>query len=449
MRILPAAVFILATTGAAAREPIVGLPCEGCEAVFEGLPAELSARVRIAPQGEPGEPLRLTGRVLAADGSPRAGIVVYAYHTDAQGIYPPMADAPGRAAERHGRLRGWAASDDEGRYTFDTIRPGSYPTRDVPAHIHMHVLEPGCGTYYIDDVMFTDDPLLTPAQRRAHAAGRGGNGIATPTHANGSWQVVRDIRLGAGTPGYRACARPATAGAAPTSAAACAWDASFVSVAATPLPAERFRGIDKTMAIRAIVQRLGRPRATSARACTCSSGTPRMDAASACRLPTPADNPWPSAWSIANSPEPATEAERSRLATPSAKASGRQACERCTEQQQPEYRSRRQRDGRRTRRSALQRHCGGIVGSIEIHKPIWECELQIKNGGRPFREFKFQMTVASLANCQRRLGDHGRGPYVGVVERIIEIHDGEPESLTTVRSTGGKVELVEDRRTKQ
>ena len=257
MRILPAAVLILAATGAAAREPIVGLPCEGCEAVFEGLPAELSARARIAPQGEPGEPLSLTGRVLAADGSPRAGIVVYAYHTDSRGIYPPLADAPGRAAERHGRLRGWVASDAEGRYTFATIRPGSYPTRDVPAHIHLHVLESGCSTYYIDDVMFTDVPLLTPAQRRAHAAGRGGNGIATPTRVEGGWQVVRDIRLGAGIPGYRACAGPATAGGTAASAAACAWGASFVSAAATPLPAERFRGIDKTMSIHAIVGRLG------------------------------------------------------------------------------------------------------------------------------------------------------------------------------------------------
>jgi protocatechuate 3,4-dioxygenase beta subunit len=255
MRVLSAALFVLATA-AAAREPIIGLPCEGCEAVFEGMPAKLSARARIAPQGEPGEPLSLAGRVLAADGSPRAGVVVYAYHTDAQGIYPPLADAPGRAAGRHGRLRGWSTSDAEGRYAFDTIRPGSYPGRDVPAHIHLHVLEPGCGTYYIDDVMFTDDPLLTPAQRRAHAAGRGGDGIATPTRVEEGWHVVRDIRLGAGIPDHRPCA---TLPAARTkaAAAACAWDAAFVSASTTPLPAERFRGIDEAMAIGAIVQRLG------------------------------------------------------------------------------------------------------------------------------------------------------------------------------------------------
>ena len=251
-----AALLLLATAGALAREPIIGLPCEGCEAVFEGMPAELSPHARIAPQGEPGEPLTLTGRVLAADGSARAGIVVYAYHTDAKGLYPPIPGARDGAANHHGRLRGWAVSDDQGRYRFDTIRPASYPTRDVPAHIHMHVLEPGCSTYYIDDVMFTDDPLLTPAQRRMHAGGRGGNGIVAPVRTADGWQVGRDIRLGAGIPGHRACARPTAAQAAATDAA-CSWEDSFVSASATPLPAHRFRGIDASMTIRAIVAQLG------------------------------------------------------------------------------------------------------------------------------------------------------------------------------------------------
>jgi protocatechuate 3,4-dioxygenase beta subunit len=31
------------------REPIVGGPCEGCEAVFEGVPEHLVSRARIAP----------------------------------------------------------------------------------------------------------------------------------------------------------------------------------------------------------------------------------------------------------------------------------------------------------------------------------------------------------------------------------------------------------------
>ena len=34
--------------GQAGREPVVGLPCEGCGAVFVGLPESLEARARIA-----------------------------------------------------------------------------------------------------------------------------------------------------------------------------------------------------------------------------------------------------------------------------------------------------------------------------------------------------------------------------------------------------------------
>lgn len=189
----------------AAREPIVGQPCEGCEAVFEGRPATLASTARIAPAGEPGQPLVVTGRVLDRDGRPRAGVVVYAYHTNDGGLYPPPATSVGAAGNRHGRLRGWAVSGADGRYAFETIRPGAYPTREAPAHIHMHVIEPGCATYYIDDVMFTDDPLLTPDARIRLSNGRAGSGIATPTRRDGTWRVTRDIQLGRGVAGYPAC----------------------------------------------------------------------------------------------------------------------------------------------------------------------------------------------------------------------------------------------------
>jgi len=66
MRSLSVLVFlcgVVATASAQAREPIVGLPCEGCEAVFDGMPADLAPRARIAPIAEPGEPMLVTGRV--------------------------------------------------------------------------------------------------------------------------------------------------------------------------------------------------------------------------------------------------------------------------------------------------------------------------------------------------------------------------------------------------
>ena len=185
------------------REPIIGGACEGCEGVFEGLPATLSSRTTLAPPGEPGEPMIIDGIVRDQQGIPARGIIVYAYHTDANGIYRPLANASGDAARRHGQLRNWAVTDSLGHYRFVTIRPGHYPKRDTPQHVHMHVIEPGCCTYYIASIHFDDDPLLSDSTRRSEDAGRGGSGLARATRsADGAWHVHRDIRLGAGVPGY-------------------------------------------------------------------------------------------------------------------------------------------------------------------------------------------------------------------------------------------------------
>jgi protocatechuate 3,4-dioxygenase beta subunit len=182
------------------REPIVGLPCEGCEWVFEGMPAEPANVARIAPAGERGEPMRIEGTVRDAAGNARAGVVVYAYHTDDAGFYP-------RGIVRHGRLRGWAKTDSEGRYRFDSIRPAGYPGTDIPAHVHMHVVEPGRCAYYLDDIEFIDDPRLAPSLARQPRPGRGGPGVATPERVADGWRVVRDIELGRMIPGYEACGR--------------------------------------------------------------------------------------------------------------------------------------------------------------------------------------------------------------------------------------------------
>ncbi len=202
MKHLALLLALLAST-AAAREPVVGGPCEGCEAVYVGLPAKLESRARIAPAGEPGTPLRIEGTVRTADDRPAAGVIVYAYHTNAQGIYPPDPATRGTAAARHGRLRAWVQTDAQGRYVFETIRPGGYPGRLDPEHVHLHVIEPGRCTYYIDDIVFRDDPRLTAAQIARVAHGRGGSGITQPRRAaDGGLRVERNILLGAAIPGY-------------------------------------------------------------------------------------------------------------------------------------------------------------------------------------------------------------------------------------------------------
>lgn len=192
---LVAVVLCSCATGMA-LEPVVGGPCEGCELVFEGLPPHPTTRSRIAPPNEPGQPLCIEGVVRRSDGTPAPGIIVYAYHTDSSGIYP-------RSSTRHGRLRGWARTDSAGFYRFETIRPGAYPHSNNPQHVHMHVIEPGRATYWIDEILFADDPLLTPELQKRARENRGGDGLCRPSRdKDGIWHIMRDIVLGLNVPGY-------------------------------------------------------------------------------------------------------------------------------------------------------------------------------------------------------------------------------------------------------
>jgi protocatechuate 3,4-dioxygenase beta subunit len=181
----------------------VGGYCEGCEAIYEGMPAQLNWETRIAPATESGEPLEASGVIYQPDGkTPAPGIILYAYHTDANGIYPRAPNATGEA-RRHGRLRGWIKTNAGGEYKFNTIRPASYPGRNIPAHIHLILKEPDKNEYYIDDFEFDDDPLLT-AQERARRRKGGGSGVVRLTkNSGGVWLARRDITLGLNVQNYR------------------------------------------------------------------------------------------------------------------------------------------------------------------------------------------------------------------------------------------------------
>jgi protocatechuate 3,4-dioxygenase beta subunit len=169
--------------------------CEGCEAIYEHSLEDLSWSTTIPPAGEPGQRLILMGRVYQADGTtPAPGVVIYIHHTNAAGVYPRNGTEQGWG-RRHGYLRGWVKTNADGDYRFETIRPAPYPGRTDPAHIHMTIKEPGRREYWIDEVVFTDDPLVTE-RYRARMENRGGNGIVTPSRdAAGAWLVRRDIIL--------------------------------------------------------------------------------------------------------------------------------------------------------------------------------------------------------------------------------------------------------------
>lgn len=168
--------------------------CDGCQAVRERSPASLPSRLRLAPRGEPGTPMLLTGRAFTPDGRPAANVVVYAHHTDARGLYSRGSNET-EWSKRHGLLRGWVRTDAQGQYAFETIKPAPYPNRDMPAHVHLFIGEAGHRPYYIDDVVFDGEFGVTPTYRTRQEF-RGGSGIVRlRKRPDGSLLAVRDIVL--------------------------------------------------------------------------------------------------------------------------------------------------------------------------------------------------------------------------------------------------------------
>jgi protocatechuate 3,4-dioxygenase beta subunit len=145
---------------------------------------------KLAGPNEPGEPLHVTGRVLAPDGvTPAAGVTFYAYHTDARGHYSRW---PGSTP----RLRGWMKTGPDGRYEYKTIRPGAYPGRTNAAHIHTQFWGAGVPPQYGTDLLFQGDPLLTEEERRrSDALGRFAFIRPAERDGNGMWHATHDIRL--------------------------------------------------------------------------------------------------------------------------------------------------------------------------------------------------------------------------------------------------------------
>ena len=132
----------------------------GAQSVLEA-PAASPSTGRLAPEGEPGQPLHVSGVVVSPEGVPISGASLYAYQTDHEGYYgvKPVSN------NRDPRLKVFLRSDPQGKWAFETIKPGSYPNSRVPAHIHFQVAAPGRSPK-IFEIVFDDDPLVTPEMRR-------------------------------------------------------------------------------------------------------------------------------------------------------------------------------------------------------------------------------------------------------------------------------------------
>jgi protocatechuate 3,4-dioxygenase beta subunit len=129
--------------------------------------AELPWRTVIASEKERGERLIVSGTVFAADGeTPLEGVKLYVYHTDIYGRYN---NASGSSSEP--RLYAYLRSSEDGRYEYETIKPGPYPGGGNPAHIHYELSMPDSDEQHFE-IFFEGDPYLSDQTRALADRGR-------------------------------------------------------------------------------------------------------------------------------------------------------------------------------------------------------------------------------------------------------------------------------------
>jgi protocatechuate 3,4-dioxygenase beta subunit len=188
---------LLAIPNLNAEEPFDSLPQSvwqnarrnGLVMIHRPAPNHMSSRVQITLSNEPGEPLVVAGQVFAPDGrTPVPGMTVYAYNTDMHGYYGE------NHTEYPPRLFGWMKTDASGRFKLRTIRPGSYPEMQVPAHIHFTLWGAGYPLQWAEELRFEGDPYITSSMLAEDAQCGEFRAIQRITHGDGG--VLRcDLKI--------------------------------------------------------------------------------------------------------------------------------------------------------------------------------------------------------------------------------------------------------------
>ena len=184
------------------RKKLVGGGCDGCELMYVGMPKNIISIDTSAGWSEKGQKLLITGTVYKLGGKiPAPNVIIYYWQTDNNGYYSPK-EGMDEQAKRHGHIRGWVKSDENGKYSIYTIRPAPYPNDDMPAHIHTSIKEPNIeDEYYIDEFVFDDDILLTGKKRKA-LENRGGSGVLRVLIDKDYQVAENNIILGLNIPNY-------------------------------------------------------------------------------------------------------------------------------------------------------------------------------------------------------------------------------------------------------
>lgn len=168
--------------------------CQWCGA--NEVPENVNWESTIADKNVEGERMTLEGTIYETDDkTPAQNVIVYAYHTNNQGEYEKKGNEQGNGV-RHGYLRAWAKTNEEGKYKFRTIKPAPYPNHSEPAHIHMTLMREDFDEYWINATWFKGDKIITKEMTdKLNRTGGFSNIIELKKNENGTWVGTRDIIL--------------------------------------------------------------------------------------------------------------------------------------------------------------------------------------------------------------------------------------------------------------
>ena len=112
-----------------------------------------------------GERMFVSGRVLDENGRPLAGALVEIWQCNASGRYRHVNDQHDAPLDPNFTGCGRVLTGADGRYSFETIKPGAYPWRNHhnawrPAHIHFSLFGQAFVQRLITQMYFPGDPLL-------------------------------------------------------------------------------------------------------------------------------------------------------------------------------------------------------------------------------------------------------------------------------------------------
>jgi protocatechuate 3,4-dioxygenase beta subunit len=152
-------------------------------------PSDAPSNTVIAGRDESGDRLIVVGRALD-QGRPVGRVSIYAFHADVDGLYT----RDGRNSDENARLFATLRTDAEGRYRYETIRPGGYD--GLAAHVH-HVVTADGYKPRLCDLWLGDEPYFAPRRSAGAPLSEGAAMfVRMPTRdADGVWHVTHDLEM--------------------------------------------------------------------------------------------------------------------------------------------------------------------------------------------------------------------------------------------------------------